>query len=453
MSHYKQKSKQQKRQQTQNAAQTKGRTYRLASYFQTNPSDFGDTNRNDSAAYGYPDQITFYAMYNFYNRSGWAKAVIDIIPDRCFAEGFKIKEGGELDTNFTKAVNEFNRKHKMLKVWREAFKQRDLGQYSTIVPIFIERASTSELQQPIKRAAGAINVNPFYQLECEGSTSFVSDLFDKDYNKPEYYEYNPSALIGRQTTNAEQYNFHRSRVFVLTTASTGIYGQPALEAPFNALFDVNKIRGAAAEGYRKNAKQRTVLSTNNPQVAQAMEKSKEKMTEKIDEWENGFNNVLQTGGFDTKLLQSTLVDPTGAYTIAMQEACASRRVPVTELIGFMTGERSSSENSSNFSKHLRSTQNNDYAPTMIDFYLWLASLGVLPQPAEEVEIEWPDIAEPTTAEKLSNSKMMTETNKIAAESGEEPPYTTEEIRKVAGYEEAKPDSDYELNDLKSDANL
>ena len=137
----------------------------------------------------------------------------------------------------------------------------------------------------------------------------------------------------------------------------------------------------------------------------------------------------------------------------MQEACASRRVPVTELIGFMTGERSSSENSSNFSKHLRSTQNNDYAPTMIDFYLWLSSLGVLPQPSGEIEIDWPDIAEPTTAEKLSNSKMMTETNKIAADSGEEPPYTTEEIRKAAGYEKVKPESDYELNDLKSDADL
>lgn len=446
-------SKRKKQQVAVNAAQNRRRADRLASYFHTNPSDFGDTNRNDSASYGYPDHITFYHMYNFYNRSGFAQALIDIIPDRCFSEGFSVLEDGEQDTKFAMAVKDFNRKHKMLKVWREAFKQRDLGQYSTIVPIFIERASTSELQQPITKAAEAINVNPFYQIECEGCSTFVSDLFDPDYNKPEYYQYNPSALMGRQTTNAEQYDFHRSRVFVLTTASTGIFGQPALEAPYNALFDANKIRGAGAEGYRKNAKQRTILSANDAQAAKAMASKQDEIDESIDDFENQINAMLKLAGVDATVLQSRLEDPTGAHTIAMQEACAARGIPVTEVIGFMTGERSSTQNSSTFSKRLKSTQNNDYGPTMIDFYMWLANLGVLPQPTGDVTVDWADIAEPTTAEKLDNAKNMVEQNEKATRAGQEPPWTTEEIRKAGGYEEAKPETDYELNDLKSDADL
>jgi hypothetical protein len=90
---------------------------------------------------------------------------------------------------------------------------------------------------------------------------------------------------------------------------------------------------------------------------------------------------------------------------------------------------------------------------MIDFYLWLASLGVLPQPVGEVEIEWPDIAEPTTAEKHAIASSMISDNEKAFKAGQEQPWTIEEIRKAGGKEEKKPESDYELNDLKSDADL
>ncbi|AKA61177.1 putative portal protein [Pseudoalteromonas phage H103] len=195
------------------------------------------------------------------------------------------------------------------------------------------------------------------------------------------------------------------------------------------------------------------MSANDPKAAQAMAAKKEEVDQAIDDFENGINNYLKLAGSSVSSLQSNLADPTGAFTIAMQEACAAQRIPVTELIGFMTGERSSTENSSAFSKRLRSEQNNEYAPTIIKFLQWLVDLGVLPEPNDEIKIKWPDIAEPTRTEKLANAKAMVEMNKIAYEAQEEEPWTMEEIREAAGADKEKPKSEYETLEPKDELTL
>jgi len=442
---------------TANMQRSSGRSARLTKLFSA-PVNFGDTNRDDSKSYGYPDDITFDVMYNAYKRGGFFTALVDIVPERCLSEMPTIIDGDdedtEQDTVFEIEFKKFAKRFDFWRLMRESFKQSRLGTYSTIVPVFTERESGAKLDLPLFRAADIVAINPFYQVECSGSDDYVSDYFDKDWNKPKYYELSPSELAGRTTTNAQQINLHRSRVFVVTNAvGAQIEGTPVLEAAFNALFDCNKIRGAAAEGYRKNAKQRTVMSADNAEAARAMAAKKDDIDQAIDDFENGINNYLKLAGSSVNTLQSNLADPTGAFTIAMQEACASQRIPVTELIGFMTGERSSTENSSAFSKRLRSEQNNEYGPTIIKFLEWLVDVGILPAPTNEIKIKWPDISEPSKSEKLASAKIMVDANKAAYDAREEAPFTVEEIREVAGCDKEKPDSDYDMADPKTDLML
>ena len=58
-----------------NMAQPRSRTRDLSRLFSA-PVNFGDTNRDDSKSYGYPDALTFDLMYNAYNRGGFFKAVV-----------------------------------------------------------------------------------------------------------------------------------------------------------------------------------------------------------------------------------------------------------------------------------------------------------------------------------------------------------------------------------------
>lgn len=428
-------------------------------YNMSAPNGCYDTIRRDSENYGYKDYLSFNDYYSMYRRVGFASALVDIIPERCFSEFPKIIDGNkndttsDVETKFEQDIAAIDEKFGLMRIFREAEKMAAVGTYSAIVPVFAESESTA-LDAPISRVNGLGNnveniiaIRVYYEVECEAATEFVSDFFDADYDKPRYYTIYPDAISDRnQSTNNQSFNIHRSRVFIVSNAINGIFGEPALESAFNSLFDTNKIRGAAAEGYRKNARQRTILNANNADAAKAFATKKEAIDKSIDDFENsGFNNMLKLAGVDAQTLQSSITDPTGAHTIAMQEACASRRVPVTELIGFMTGERSSTENSSAFSKRLRSEQNNEYGPRMVKFLNWLVNIGAVTPPSSGViTVDWPEIAEPSRGEKLDNSSKMVDQNDKAYKSNEESPWTVEEIREVAGFDTEKPETEYDI---------
>lgn len=467
MARRKQSSKQKKQQLAVNNSNRVSRNRMAYAQGFSAPSNFGDTLRNDAAQYGYPCQLTFNEYFNAYSRGGFFSALVDIIPERCFNQFPTIVDGDDNDstrdgdTAFEREFKKLNSKFNLIRTFKEAEKYKDVGHYSAIIPIFKESGENPSLQNPPGKAMGGVDslraINVYYESECEASTDVVSDIMDEDYNKPEYYTVNPTALSSRQTTNAAQIKFHRDRVFLLTNATSPvIYGKPALEAPFNALFDAIKIRGAAAEGYRKNSMQKTILNAENDIAMKILNDPNlsKKLDESYDDFNNGFNTTLKTGGMSASVLQGTIEDPTGTFTICMQEACAARRAPVTEVIGFMTGERSSSENSSAFSKRLKGEQENEYGPRLKSFLWWLVDLGILPEPSSgEIEIIWPDIAEPTLSEKLEMAgKMMTQ-NDLAFKSRQELPWTTEEIREIAGYNPDKPQTEYEQEDDKTDVTL
>lgn len=420
----------------------------LNSIIPSAPVNFGDTNRNDSAAYGYPDSLDFHILYNAYRRGGFFNAIVDIIPERCFSDDpFVVDGDGDtpLDTQFEREVKQLVKEFDLWRVFETAFKYADVGQYSTIVPV-ISEFEKNTLEGELIKGKRIIAINPWYEIECEANQEYDSDYASKNYNKPLSYRLQPSSLSGRQTTNATQHTLHYSRVKVITNAvGATIYGESVLEPAFNALFDANKVRGASSEGYRKNAMQKYVLSANNAEAAKAFNAKKEVIDQAVDDFNDNFNSALRLGGVNVTALQTQLQDPKSAWEICVVEACASRGVSLTELIGFMTGERASTQNSSAFTKRLKKWQKK-YGGDIQKFLQWLVDLGLLTAPSNgEFKVCWPDIGESSKSEKLENSKNMAEQNKLARDAGQEAPWTMEEIRQEGGAEAEKPESDRDYN--------
>lgn len=428
----------------------------LNSIIPSAPVQFGDTNRNDSAAYGYPDSLDFNILYNAYRRGGFFNAIVDIIPERCFSdEPFIVDGDGDTpqDTQFEKEVEQLITKFDLWRVFETAFKYADVGQYSTIVPV-VSEPTQNTLEGELTKGKRIIAINPWWQVECEANSEYDSDYESENYNKPLSYRLQPSILSGRQTTNAEQHTLHYSRVRVITNAvGATIYGESVLEPAFNALFDANKVRGASGEGYRKNAMQKYVLSATNAEAAKAFNAKKEVIDQAVDDFNDNFNSALRLGGVSVTALQTQLQDPKSAWEICVVEACASRGVSFTELVGFMTGERASTQNSSAFTKRLKKWQKK-YGHDIHKFLQWLIDLQLLPQPSNgEFKVCWPDIGEPSTTEKLDNSGKMTAQNEQAFRAGEEKPWTTEEIRQAGGAMAEKPCTDYDDVNPKEDLTL
>jgi hypothetical protein len=148
-------------------------------------------------------------------------------------------------------------------------------------------------------------------------------------------------------------------------------------------------------------------------------------------------------GVDVTSLQTQLQDPKSAWEICVVEACASRGVSFTELVGFMTGERASTQNSTSFTKRLKKWQKK-YGNDIHKFLQWCIDLGLLSAPTSGTfKVCWPDISEPSNAEKLDSAGKMTTQNEQAFRAGQEPPWTMEEIRQAGGAESEKPDTEYD----------
>ncbi|WP_150138762.1 anti-CBASS protein Acb1 family protein [Candidatus Enterovibrio escicola] len=414
----------------------------LAGYSAMN--SMADTKRNMADAFGYSDFLTFSDYYSYAHR-GIGAAIINGYPQRCFAVNPKIidgeDDGAERElTQFEKDVEYFAEELHLWQRFQECYRLNRIGNYAAIVPTFAE-STQSELQSelsPIRGAKNVLRFTPYNQAQAVAATDQVIDDFSSPLlGSPKYFDIRPDALGDRNLAASYEYRLHHSRVFVMAEGANdgSIFGIPALEAPFNAIFDASKVRGAGAEGYYKNAKQRTVMSAKDAESARLMAAKSDVIDARIDDFEAGFNSMLKLSGVDVSSLQTSIADPTGAWTIAMNEVCATTGYPLTVLIGFQSGERSSTENNRDFNTNLQAKCNNFLTPTIKQFFKWLIKHGAMTPPSSgKITVVWPDFLEPSTSDKLASAKIAVDTNKTAYDCNMEPVYTVGEIRELAGYD-------------------
>ena len=69
----------------------------------------------------------------------------------------------------------------------------------------------------------------------------------------------------------------------------------------------------------------------------------------------------------------------------------------------------------------------------------LIELGLLPEPQGDICIEWSDLTEPATSDKLALSDKMSAINERAYKSGQAPVFMPSEMREAAGYAELDDD--------------
>ena len=423
---------------------TQRRNIDYGSYGMGAPNGNADTKRNLSAAFGYVDNITFTDYYAYAHR-GLGKAVVNGYPERCFAIDPIIIDGEDdgkkrEKTRFETEVLDMVERLHLWQRFKECYRLNRIGNYAAIIPTFAEtqKVKLTDEVTKINGVDGILKLTPYNQAQAAATTDETIDDFSSvNFGLPKYFDVRPDAMGDRNPNSANEVRLHRSRVFVMAEGANdgSIYGIPSLEGPFNAIFDANKVRGSGAEGYYKNAKQRTILSANNPEAAVKMRENAETIDKKINDFEADFDSMLKLAGVDASNLQTTITDPTGAWTIAMNEVCATSGYPLTVLIGFQNGDRSSTENNKDFNTNLQAVCNNFHTPTIKQFLNWLIDLGALTKPSSgKITVKWPDFLEPSTKEKLENAKLMTDTNKTAYDCNMEAVYSNGEIREAGGHD-------------------
>ncbi len=389
--------------------------------------------------FGYPTDLEFYQLYRLHKRNGFAKA----LPEKVVSEIWQtlpcLVEPGELHprTPIEEAIAE---KFDDIRFW-QALKEVDrrslVGEYAGVIFQLADGRLFSEPVEPMNIGVdGLVNIIPAWEGQLE-VTQWDEDQTSPTYGEPVMMTYTESNVDPEQGKTRAFY-VHRDRV-VIWSRDRSTFDDSPLEACFNALLDMEKIRGAGGEGFWKNAKSQPVLEAdpevNLVQLAQMLDTTLEGLPDALDrvvsDWNRGFDQTLMLQGMTAKTLPVSMPDPKAAFDIALQEVAAAWNIPIKMLIGMQTGERASTEDADSWAKTNMHRRNLLVIPNIMDVVRRLRRFGVLPD--IRWQISWADMLETTMSEKSQTAKTMSEVNRNMAPTGELV-FTDDEIRDVMGYE-------------------
>lgn len=396
---------------------------------------------------GYPDTVEPGMLFNMYRRFGIARAIVNLKPNKTWQKPPVIYEG-DVDperrernpTAFEKQWDKYSAKWKVWERLLGADKRQRVMRYSGLL-IICREPSKRRPREALSRLVGPeaiIKFKPVFETEIVINEAY-QDITDPRYGLPKYYQFRARTPGSRNPWENEQYTLHPSRVipFAEDADDDSPYGISALEAAYNALLDMEKVRMAGAEGLYKKAKQRTVINLKDEAGAAPTTNETDGMNDAIDEFERNFNDMLLLQNAEATTLDTTIADPKSAWYLGLHEIAALEETPSTILIGQQTGRLASDEDNSYFNNTIKTRRQNWGESMIFTFIDRMTEIGALDE-HEELTVEWDNISDPTQNEKLDSATKMTSINKSDFDAGGPGDvFTEEEIRGVAGYEPKK----------------
>lgn len=393
--------------------------------------DFADTLHNIYLDFGYPAQLDFNNYWNMYRRFGIAKNVVELPVDTGWLTPPTIKGTPELERDIEKLVNDY-------KMWQRTkgldTRQR-VGRYAGMYMRVRDNKKPSEpMKGKLNGLASLVEMMPLYESQLSVTESDNNPQSD-NYGQPILYQYSGGAEGDRNEKANNSLTIHASRIVIAAEdADAGwIYGISALEAVYNSLMDLRKIIGAGGEGFYKNAAQNIVFELQDAASASQNEKLLNKFNEHYDDFShNRMRRGMWTPGLTAKVLESTLMNPKEYFINALNDVAAGSKIPATVLIGQQTGKLASTEDSKSFLTTINSRRENFMTELVSSLIDWMMFTGILAK--AEYEIEWDDLLARSDVEKMTSAKDMAETNQKQFQSGQDVPFSAEEIRLAAGFE-------------------
>lgn len=404
--------------------------------------------------FGYPttEELSFEYFYQMWRRNGVARALVEKTTGKTWQELPRLLEDQERVADETKVEREVREHFEEIRFWQqlqEADMRSMVGKYSGVI---FQLGDGKQYNEPVERVPGGIegliSIIPAWEGQLEPS-SWDGDSQSPTYGKPTQFRFNESS-VDPENGKVRSFTVHPDRCLVWSRDGS-TFGDSKLEPCYNALIDLEKIRGAGGEGFWKNAKAQPVLQASPDvdftQLASMLGVEVDGLADALDEvmgkWSKGFDESLVLQGMEAKTLPVQLPMPEQFFNVAIQEVSAAWPIPQKTLVGMQTGERASTEDAREWAQTNMSRRANLVVPNIMAVISRLESWGILPE--RSWCLDWPDLTAPTLAEKLEVGERMAKINQAMFATGEAV-FTDDEIREVAGYAKMQPDDASELDD-------
>lgn len=427
------------------------------------PGSFPGMKHNHYADFGFPTQVDFNLVHDFYTRNSLAKAAVDKTIRKTWQDPPWLlelpRDGSEgtvkEETSLEKAIRQHFTKIRFWTKVMEADKRSMVGRYSAVI---LRVADGKKLDQPLKSVKNGldalIDIIPVWENQIRVS-KYDEDMNSLSYGDPLMFEYDEANVSNKGTSNpglARKVAIHPSRV-VIWSADGTMDGDSAIKAGLNDLFTIEKILGAGGEGFWKNAKQAPILEMDKEadiiKMAKAMgiepTEIADVMNNQVGDWQRGFDELLMIQGMTARLPKVELPDPEHFFMNALQSFAASFDIPLKVLVGTQTGERAATEDASQWNQTCNFRRQNTVIPNILLIVQRLEQCGIV-KVNPEWFVDWTDLTESTILDKIDRAGRMAKVNKDFGHVV----FLPEEIRAAVGYE---PITKEEMDKYKPDPSM
>lgn len=368
--------------------------------------------RNLYATFGYkltPVHIDYVAKYL---RQDVATRIINAPVDATWTEGptisDKVVDSGADQTLFGKAWQDLVGKFPVYPALRKADIFAGLGAFSILV---IGIDDGQKLNTPIKvgRKANLTYLQPY----LEGSiqiTEFDQDQTSARFGLPVMYRVTPGDVTTQRNLNTVTYvsrkNFdvHYTRVLHLAdnTLENIVFGHSRLEGIYNALDDLLKVTGGAAETYWLASNRGMHVDVDKDMDLD--EDDAKNLSAELDEYQHQLRRVIRTRGVKVDNLGSDIADPTGTFNVLVALLASQSGLPQRVMMGAEAGQLASQQDRANWSQRVAERIANFAEPiALIPFISKLVAMGVLPIPVGNIVVTWPEVFKMNPLERAQTS--------------------------------------------------
>ena len=374
---------------------------RMAGGIGVSPNGKRDYNR----IFGYGGELGYADYLAMTKRGGIAKVIINKPPNMCWRSIPKIMLGDK------EILQEEMKTLKRMKFFKSLERADILNRIGGFSVMLIGVPDSLDLHLPVGSASkGNFKGLYFKPYSCAGITvaEVDSDPASTRYGLPLIYTLQTVDIDGssRIATISRSINVHYSRVVHIAEGllDSDVEGTPALEAPWNALQDKEKVRGSSSESYYRNSRQKLALEVSDGATLSKDPDVVRKLKDNVENFQDGYEDVLRLDKMKANMLQPSVVSPRDMFDICVEECAGTSGLPVRILTTKSGGTVTGSEDKATLNAMIADRQEMFCADILLDGLSILDESGVLSLP-EGATVEWePQSALSETEKSESTSK-------------------------------------------------
>lgn len=377
---------------------------RLTSFVGFGISPDGKRNYND--LYGYGDVLSYADYYSMYRRSGFGNVVVGKVAKACWKEIPKIMQG---DNQILEEEMDILSNAGFFRKLERADMLNRIGQFSVLL---IGMPDGMDLDQPVGSANDITGLyfNP-YNMDGIEILKWDTDPTSPRYDLPEMYQVQTTSHGEKfKTVQRRAIKVHYSRIVHLAEGAldSSIEGMSSLEACFNTLTDVNKVRGGSGEAYFRNARQQRALEADKDAQIDSNSPGMATLKDNVDAFDNGWETTLRLQNMKVNQLNPSLVSPRDTFDISVEELSGQTGIPIRILTGKGAGNMAGVEDRASWNALIEDRRSSECDAYLLDSLKIMAEAGLFELP-DDATVEWPPQSAMSEKEASEAKKRKSET--------------------------------------------